>query len=76
MNDALPSFSRGWERLGLLISSPLQSRRSNEDKIMAKVKRSITINAPVEKVFGYWEEPTNRPEVWPSFVEVKDVQRL
>jgi len=43
---------------------------------MAKVERSITINAPVEKVFSYWEEPTNRPEVWPSMVEAKDVQPL
>ena len=43
---------------------------------MAKIEKTITINAPVEKVFGYWEEPTNRPEVWPSLVEVKDVERL
>jgi uncharacterized membrane protein len=43
---------------------------------MAKVERSVTIDAPVEKVFGYWEDPTNRPEVWPSLVEVKDVERL
>ena len=43
---------------------------------MAKVKRTITINAPVDKVFGYWEEPSNRPEVWPSLVEIKDVRRL
>lgn len=43
---------------------------------MAKVKKTISINAPVEKVFGYFEEPTNLPEIWPSMVEVKDVQRL
>ena len=43
---------------------------------MAKVERTITINAPVGKVFGYWEDPSNRPEVWPSLVEIKDVQRL
>ena len=43
---------------------------------MAKVKKTITINAPVEKVFGYVSEPTNLPEIWPSLVEVKDVQRL
>jgi uncharacterized protein YndB with AHSA1/START domain len=45
-------------------------------RIMAKIEKTITINAPVEKVFGYWEEPTNRPEVWPSLVEVKEVERL
>ena len=43
---------------------------------MAKVERTITINAPVEKVFSYLDEPTNLPEIWPSFVEVKDVKRL
>ena len=43
---------------------------------MAKIEKAITINAPVEKVFGYVDEPTNLPEIWPSIVEVKDVQRL
>ncbi len=43
---------------------------------MAKLKKTITINAPVEKVFGYWQKPTNLLEVWPSMVEVKDVKQL
>jgi uncharacterized membrane protein len=43
---------------------------------MAKVAKSITINAPVEEVFGYFDDPSNLPEVWPSLVEVRDVQRL
>jgi len=43
---------------------------------MAKLERSITINAPVEKVFGYIAETTNLLEVWPSLVEVKDVEPL
>jgi uncharacterized protein YndB with AHSA1/START domain len=43
---------------------------------MAKIKKTITINAPREKVFGYISEPTNLPEIWPSLVEVKDVRRL
>lgn len=43
---------------------------------MAKVKKTITIKAPVEKVFGFISEPTNLPEFWPSLVEVKDVKRL
>ena len=43
---------------------------------MAKVVKTITVNAPVEKTFGYIEEPTNLPEIWPSMVEAKDVQRL
>lgn len=43
---------------------------------MAKLTKSITINAPVEKVFKYVEEPTNLPEFWPSMVETKDVEPL
>ena len=43
---------------------------------MAKLEKNITINAPVEKVFGYIDGATNLPEIWPSLIEVKDVQRL
>lgn len=43
---------------------------------MAKVEKTITINAPVEKVFAFVDEPANLLEVWPSLVEVKDVERL
>ena len=41
---------------------------------MAKLQKSITINAPVEKVFAYLSDPNNLPEIWPSMVEIKDVQ--
>jgi uncharacterized membrane protein len=40
---------------------------------MAKVERSITINAPVEKVFAYIDGPTNQLEWLPSVTEVKDI---
>ena len=40
---------------------------------MPKVKRSITINAPVEKVFKYIEDPINSPEWIPSTMEATDV---
>jgi len=43
---------------------------------MIKTGRSITINAPIKKVFDYISEPTNQPEIWPSLMEIKDVQRL
>jgi len=43
---------------------------------MAKVEKTITINAPVEKVFGYVSMKTNLPDIWPSMVEAKDVQPL
>jgi len=40
---------------------------------MPKVERSIIINAPVEKVFAYIEDPMNQLEWLPSLMEVKDV---
>jgi uncharacterized membrane protein len=43
---------------------------------MAKIVKTITIKAPVEKVYDYISEPTNLPEIWPSLVEIKDVQKL
>lgn len=42
---------------------------------MVKVSKSVHIDAPVKKVFEYFSEPTNLPEIWPSVVEVHDVQR-
>ncbi len=43
---------------------------------MAKLTKTITINAPAEKIFGYMTDPTNLPEIWPSLVEVRDVKQL
>lgn len=43
---------------------------------MAKVNKSITINVPVEKVFNYATDQTNMPEIWPSMVENKVLERL
>ena len=43
---------------------------------MKKIVKTGTIKAPVEKIFDYISEPSNLPEIWPSLVEVKDVQRL
>ena len=43
---------------------------------MAIVKKSITINAPSEKLFKYVTEPDKLPEIWPSLIENKDVERL
>ena len=40
---------------------------------MAKVERSITINAPVEKVFNYLADPMAQLEWLPSIMDVKDV---
>ena len=43
---------------------------------MAKMAKTISINSPVDKVFDYLSEPANLPEIWPSLVEIKDVERL
>jgi uncharacterized membrane protein len=42
---------------------------------MAKLDKTITIKAPVEKVFEYLAKPTNLPEIWPSLIEVKDLKQ-
>jgi carbon monoxide dehydrogenase subunit G len=43
---------------------------------MEKITKSISIDAPVEQVFEYINVPTNLPEIWPSMVEAKDVEKL
>jgi uncharacterized membrane protein len=44
---------------------------------MPKIDTTITINAPVEKVFSYLQDnPMNLLEIWPNMVEIKDVQQL
>jgi uncharacterized membrane protein len=40
---------------------------------MVKIQKTITMHAPVEKVFAFFDDPTKLPEIWPSMVEVKDV---
>lgn len=42
---------------------------------MARIEKSIKINAPVEKVFEF-AIPENLPEIWPSLVEVSNVKEL
>ena len=41
---------------------------------MVKLESSVTINAPVEKVFEYVSKPENLPEIWPSLIEVNNVK--
>jgi uncharacterized membrane protein len=47
-----------------------------EEATMAKLEKTITIDASVEKVFAFMSEPTNLPEIWPSMVEVRNVEPL
>jgi len=41
---------------------------------MAKVERSITINAPVDKVFAYITNPTNEMEWFTSITDIRDIK--
>jgi uncharacterized membrane protein len=41
---------------------------------VANVQRSILINAPVEQVFAFVEDPRNMPDVWPSVERVTAVE--
>jgi len=43
---------------------------------MAKIEKSLWINAPVEEVFGFMAQPENLPVIWPSLQEVRNVQPL
>ena len=41
---------------------------------MATIRKSIAIRAPVDQVFDYIGDPRNLPEIWPSLVEVRNVE--
>lgn len=42
---------------------------------MVQMKKMIEIDAPVARVFGFVSNPENLPEVWPSLLEVSNLQR-
>ena len=42
---------------------------------MAKINESVSIDAPLERVFEYMTHPENLPEIWPSMVETSNIQR-
>ena len=41
---------------------------------MPKVERTITINAPIDKVFAYIANPTNEPEFVSSMTDIRNVK--
>lgn len=43
---------------------------------MAQIDKAVTVNAPIEKIFAYIDDPNNLPEFWPSLMEIKDIQPL
>lgn len=42
---------------------------------MIKIRKSISIKAPVDRVFEYLTTPQNLLEIWPSLVEVTNAKR-
>jgi uncharacterized membrane protein len=38
-------------------------------------ERTTLIDAPLDKVFAYYSDPSKQPEIWPSMLEIKDVER-
>lgn len=43
---------------------------------MGKIKKSIEIASPVDKVFAFIAEPENLLEVWPGLLEIKHIRPL
>ncbi len=41
---------------------------------MERIRKNIFIEAPPAKVFGYVADPLHLPEIWPSMVEISNVQ--
>lgn len=43
---------------------------------MASIKKSILVQAPVEKLYDYLNDPAKLIEYWPGMLEVNDIQPL
>jgi len=43
---------------------------------MAKLQKSIWIEAPAAKIFDYMNDPEKLPEIWPSMLNIRELQRL
>jgi len=41
---------------------------------MEKIRRTVHVEAPPSKVYGYLLDPRNLPEIWPSMVEITDLK--
>jgi len=43
---------------------------------MVTFEKSVTIDAPPERVFGFFEDPKHFAEIMPGMVEVKNIEKL
>jgi uncharacterized membrane protein len=41
---------------------------------MATIQRTISIHAPVDRVFDFLADPTHLPAIWPAMVAVRNVE--
>jgi uncharacterized membrane protein len=55
----------------IFCGSPIQ-----EEFEMTKLTKSIHVKVPVENVYDFVFEPANLVEIWPSLIEIKDLQQL
>jgi uncharacterized protein YndB with AHSA1/START domain len=40
---------------------------------VARIEKSIVVNAPVEKVFAFVSDPANLPSIWPALEQITNV---
>jgi carbon monoxide dehydrogenase subunit G len=59
---------------GALFYSLIIQLTFKEAMKMAKVERSIIVNAPVEKVFSYISDPNNELDSIPSITDIRDIK--
>jgi uncharacterized membrane protein len=52
-----------------------RARSMQAPSVMTTIRKSISIGAPVERVFDYVTDPRHLPEVWPNMVEISKVAR-
>lgn len=43
---------------------------------MTKLSKSIHVKAPAENVYNFLFEPENLVKIWPSLIEIKNLQKL
>ena len=41
---------------------------------MPNIRKSVRIDAPLDRVFEYLAQPENLLEIWPNMIEVSNVQ--
>ena len=67
---AMTVTSRGYREWGQTVKPA-----KGGEQAMPRIKKTISINAPVEKVFEFFIEPMHLLEIWPSLMEVRDVKK-